>query len=100
MKSVYAILFAATVGFGGAALAADPQAVVSGSDPQTVHTRLVAAAEKVCAQARANDPFGDYGSQGECVEDTLDHARMRHVAYQAQYTAQYTQRQTNAAPIR
>jgi hypothetical protein len=54
----------------------------------------------VCAQARANDPFGDYGSQGECVEDTLDHARMRHVAYQAQYTAQYTQRQTNAAPIR
>jgi hypothetical protein len=96
MKTIFTLAFAAAVSFAGVAMAADPQTVVTGTDPHTVRKELVAAAEHVCQQARANDPFGDFGSQDECVEDTLDHVHTRYVPYQPQYT----QRQANAAPIR
>ena len=61
-------------------LAADPQIVINATDPATTHARLVTAAEKVCAEARAHDPFGDFGQQEECVASTVQGAQVRHVA--------------------
>jgi hypothetical protein len=74
------------------AYAADTQIVVAGTDPQTVHSKLVQAAERVCSQARASDPFDDFGSQQECVENTLDYARVTHRSYQPVYSQAQPQR--------
>jgi len=74
------------------AYAADMQIVVGGTDPQAVHSKLVQDAEQVCTHARANDPFDDFGSQQECVENTLDHARVTHRSYQPVYTQAQAQR--------
>jgi hypothetical protein len=58
----------------------DHRIVVVASSPAEIRAKLVDAADKVCTQARANDPFGDFGSQEECIENTITHAR-HHVAY-------------------
>jgi hypothetical protein len=42
------------------------------SDSRSARARAVDAAEKVCADARVHDPFDDYGTQEECVQNTLD----------------------------
>ena len=84
-KSI-ASLFAVSLAFSAAAYAADTHIVVAGTDPQTVHSELVNAAEKLCTDARANDPLEDYGSQEECVENTIDHAQVKHRAYQPEFT--------------
>ncbi len=81
-----ASVFAVSIAFSGAAFAADPQIVVAGTNPQTVHAEAVDAANKLCTEARANDPLDDFGSQDECVQNTLDHAQVRHRAYQTEYT--------------
>ena len=51
----------------------DHRIVVVASSPAEIRAKLVDA-------AGANDPFGDFGSQEECIENTITHAR-HHVAY-------------------
>jgi hypothetical protein len=91
MKNTIATLFAISMLVSGAACAAESQVVIAGTDPATVHAKLLAAADKLCATARSHDPLDDFGSQDECIENTLDYVKLRHRAYQPQYT----QRQTN-----
>jgi hypothetical protein len=43
-------------------------------------TRLVTAAEDVCQAARLHDAFGDFGTQEECVENTLQTVQTRQAA--------------------
>jgi len=42
--------------------------------------QIVAAAEDVCRSARTHDPFDDFGSFDECVENTLQGVAVRHHA--------------------
>jgi hypothetical protein len=48
-------------------------------DPASKAARpqIVAAAEDVCRRARAHDPFDDFGSLDECVENTLQSIEIR-----------------------
>jgi LmbE family N-acetylglucosaminyl deacetylase len=41
------------------------------------HVQLVAAAEQLCRSARLHDLFDDYGTQEECVENTLQGVQQR-----------------------
>jgi hypothetical protein len=36
------------------------------------HAQIVAAAKQVCNAALSHDRFGDFGTQEECVQNTLD----------------------------
>ncbi len=49
-------------------------------DPASKASRpqVVAAAQDVCRRARAHDPFDDFGSLDECVENTLQGVEFRH----------------------
>jgi hypothetical protein len=58
--------------------AAEMKIVSANQDPKSVRAELVAAAEQVCRAARTHDYFGDFGTQEECVQDTLDN--LRHAA--------------------
>ena len=58
-----------------APVAARPQIVIVGSDPAVVRTQVLHAADKLCAAAREQDPFEDFGSQDECIENSVAHAR-------------------------
>jgi len=61
------------------AQAATPSIVITVNDPQELQAKLVNAAEKVCAEARAHDVFDDFGSQDECVSDTIQTSLRRTV---------------------
>jgi hypothetical protein len=41
------------------------------------HVQLVEAAEQLCRTVRSHDLFDDYGSQEECVENTLQGVQLR-----------------------
>jgi hypothetical protein len=63
--------------------AGDAQIIVSASSRPALHAKLIDAANQVCATALANDPFDDFGSQEECVENSLRAVRRSHVSYDA-----------------
>ena len=56
------------------------QVVVVDRSPAAVHAKVLTAAEQLCTKARANDPFGDFGSQDECVDNTLNNLHRRHIS--------------------
>jgi len=74
-------LCAALLSLTAPAPAPDHQIVVVASSPYVAHQKAVDAADKVCAAARRNDPFGDFGSQDECIENSLSQAQVKHVSY-------------------
>jgi len=41
------------------------------------HAQIMAAAEDVCRSARTHDPFDDFGTLDECVENTLQGIEFR-----------------------
>jgi hypothetical protein len=41
------------------------------ADVQHLRPAVIEAAEKVCAKALANDKFYDFGTQEECVDETV-----------------------------
>jgi hypothetical protein len=68
--------FAASVTFSVTGYAADPQMIVAADrNPKITHAKIVDAAKKVCQSAIKYDPFGDFGSLGECVENSVHSAR-------------------------
>jgi hypothetical protein len=76
--------------FSAPAPAPDHQIVVVASSRIAAHAQVIDAADKVCAAARKNDPFGDFGTQDECIENTLSGTRVTHAAYSR--TAQVSSR--------
>jgi hypothetical protein len=74
-------LCAVLLSLSAPAPAPDHRIVVQASDPFDAHQKAVVAAEKVCTAARSNDPFGDFGTQEECIENTLSSARIVHMGY-------------------
>jgi hypothetical protein len=75
-------VFTASVTLSAAAYAADPQIiVVADSNPKITRAKIVDAAEKVCQSAMMHDPFDDFGTLGECVDDAVHDAQP--VAYSA-----------------
>jgi hypothetical protein len=48
-------------------------------DPASKNSRaqILAAAEDVCRRARTHDPFDDFGTLDECVENTLKGVEFR-----------------------
>jgi hypothetical protein len=73
-------LCAALISFSLPAQPPQHRVVVVDSSPAVVRARLIDAASQVCAAARAHDPFGDYGTQDECIENTLNSARRERIA--------------------
>ncbi|MEJ0045091.1 MAG: hypothetical protein WDN04_02280 [Rhodospirillales bacterium] len=83
MSRTAGTVFAALFSLSAAAQAAETQIVVTASDPQEARTKLYEAADKLCAAARSNDPMGDYGTQEECVANSVYAARRTYVSRSA-----------------
>lgn len=81
-----ALACAAPLAVTGAA--AEPQVTIAGSNRAALRQAAETAADRLCAAARAHDPFNDYGSQQDCVENALDHARVQPAGYQRLTQAQ------------
>jgi hypothetical protein len=73
-------LCAALISFSLPASPPEHRIVVVDSNPVVIRAKLIDAAAKVCTAARAQDPFGEFGSQDECIENTLNGARRQHIA--------------------
>jgi len=54
-----------------AATAAPFQTTVTARDTTTIHAKLIAAANKLCRAARAGDLDNEFGTQEECVANTV-----------------------------
>ena len=74
-------LCAALMSFSAPAPQPEHRIVVVDSNPAVVRAKLVEAASQLCSAARAQDPFGDFGSQDECIENTLNGVRRQHISY-------------------
>ena len=59
------------------------QITITASSKQALRAKLVEAANQVCAAALARDPFGDFGSQEECVENSMRAARASRMSFNA-----------------
>ncbi len=70
------ICFLSAALFLGAASAhaTEYRIVVRASDHRQLWSKVLEAASKVCAKARANDPFGDFGTETECIDNTVREA--------------------------
>jgi hypothetical protein len=79
MSRFSALFILALAAIPASALAADPQITLV-TTPNQVHAKIVASANLVCTQARADDPLDDFGTQEECVDNTIHGAIVRPAA--------------------
>jgi hypothetical protein len=87
MTCITGAVCAALISFSAPTSAPEHRVVVVASNPAVVRARLIDAASQLCTTARAQDPFGDFGSQDECIENTINSARRQHVAFRADLEA-------------
>jgi hypothetical protein len=76
MSRFSALFVLALAAIPASVLAADPQITLV-TTPNQVHAKIVASANLVCTQARADDPLDDFGTQEECVDNTIRGAVVR-----------------------
>jgi hypothetical protein len=87
MTCATGVLCAALISFSAPAASPDHRIVVVDSNPAAVRAKLLDAASQLCTAARAQDPFGEFGTQDECIENTLNGARRRHIVVRSDLQA-------------
>jgi hypothetical protein len=66
-----AALFLSPAAFAAESQVAESPSIVVRADASTMHTKLIEAAATLCKAARAQDPFDDFGSQEECIANSV-----------------------------
>jgi ribonuclease PH len=67
----------------GATQAADTRMLVTATDPQSTRAKLFLAANKLCAAARRHDAMDDFGTQEQCVANSVKGARHMYISRSA-----------------